>query len=471
MLKNTETFVEIDPDSHGTQEKTSNKIADLIVEQRKRAGLSRRELAKRVGCCYLVLDRIEHSLSMPSAQIIVKISKILGISPDPLFNVSRKEKIQAYIKKNKDLFLNYQKNPSTKVPYVIFSNERIVRDFATPPIKFQGAKKIWAREGVFGKIKTKEFGTIISDYRKSRNLSLSEVSEKIGMKPAYLSRIEHGQDPPSLPVIFKLSDILGVDAWSLFHKLILERVQQYDKVSCNEYKFLTTNDPDCIMKKRHSKEGKFLKRHQKRKTLTADALILLRKTIDASMNQLSDRIGIDSTVIASLENGISLLSFKNIMIFADFFKIDEDSLFEITIKDRTKKYIDDHRQGLKNFYNPESKDPASYLRFSGEGDAEIRKEMSPFFPRSSSYIKKNRIKRKIYISQMIEKLCIDEEGALYRIWERGKFPIGIFGVIGCSDIFGTDKNKLMELVIQDKVEAYSFLYRKSWERYKEERRK
>lgn len=61
------------------------------------------------------------------------------------------------------------------------------------------------------------FGEIIRDLRVAQNLGLRETAIKVGISPAYLSRIERGKESPPRPEIIKeLAKILAADPDVLF---------------------------------------------------------------------------------------------------------------------------------------------------------------------------------------------------------------------------------------------------------------
>ena len=68
-------------------------------------------------------------------------------------------------------------------------------------------------------MKTKSFGQVIRELRiKHKDYSsLREFSRKVGLSPAYLSRIENEKEPPpSETVVERLAEALGADKYELF---------------------------------------------------------------------------------------------------------------------------------------------------------------------------------------------------------------------------------------------------------------
>lgn len=63
----------------------------------------------------------------------------------------------------------------------------------------------------------KAFGEIIRNLRVAQDLGLRETAGKVGISPAYLSRIERGKEHPPRPEIIKsLAKVLAADPDVLF---------------------------------------------------------------------------------------------------------------------------------------------------------------------------------------------------------------------------------------------------------------
>jgi transcriptional regulator with XRE-family HTH domain len=59
-------------------------------------------------------------------------------------------------------------------------------------------------------------GMRIKELRRSRGLSQEALSEGVGITAKYLSRVETGQHFPSLDVIVRLAEVLGVELRDVF---------------------------------------------------------------------------------------------------------------------------------------------------------------------------------------------------------------------------------------------------------------
>ena len=63
----------------------------------------------------------------------------------------------------------------------------------------------------------KKFGDTIRDMREAQKLGLRTAAERLGISPAYLSRIERGRENPPRPeLIRRIAALLGGDADVLF---------------------------------------------------------------------------------------------------------------------------------------------------------------------------------------------------------------------------------------------------------------
>ena len=61
------------------------------------------------------------------------------------------------------------------------------------------------------------FGETVREMREAQNLGLRVAAERLGISPAYLSRIERGKEnPPKPELIKKMAMLLGGDADVLF---------------------------------------------------------------------------------------------------------------------------------------------------------------------------------------------------------------------------------------------------------------
>ncbi len=60
------------------------------------------------------------------------------------------------------------------------------------------------------------FGTVMRRLRIERGLSQEELALRLDMSShAHISRLESGKKQPTLDMVFRLADALGVEAWEI----------------------------------------------------------------------------------------------------------------------------------------------------------------------------------------------------------------------------------------------------------------
>ena len=60
------------------------------------------------------------------------------------------------------------------------------------------------------------FGTVMRRLRIERGLSQEELASRLDMSShAHISRLESGKKQPTLDMVFRLADALGVEAWEI----------------------------------------------------------------------------------------------------------------------------------------------------------------------------------------------------------------------------------------------------------------
>jgi len=87
----------------------------------------------------------------------------------------------------------------------------------------------------------KQFGETIREMREAQKLGLRVAAERLGISPAYLSRIERGRErPPKPELVKKLARLLGGDADLLF------RLAASTDPDIAEYMNLVPNVPEFL---------------------------------------------------------------------------------------------------------------------------------------------------------------------------------------------------------------------------------
>lgn len=87
----------------------------------------------------------------------------------------------------------------------------------------------------------KSFGETIREMREAQDMGLRAAAERLGISPAYLSRIERGKEhPPKPDVIKRIATLLGGDPDLLF------RLAESTDPSLAEYIHLMPNVPEFL---------------------------------------------------------------------------------------------------------------------------------------------------------------------------------------------------------------------------------
>jgi transcriptional regulator with XRE-family HTH domain len=87
----------------------------------------------------------------------------------------------------------------------------------------------------------KSFGETIREMREAQQLGLRVAAERLGISPAYLSRIERGKErPPKPELVKKIARLLGGDADLLF------RLADSTDPDIADYMNVVPNVPDFL---------------------------------------------------------------------------------------------------------------------------------------------------------------------------------------------------------------------------------
>lgn len=107
-------------------------IGERILNLRKELNLSQKELAEKTGITEASLSRYENNLREPKAEIVIKVSEVLGCSTDYLLGRTD-NKIDYTNKSNDDSnqFENY-KEVESRIREVLLSEEIITENEPIP---------------------------------------------------------------------------------------------------------------------------------------------------------------------------------------------------------------------------------------------------------------------------------------------------------------------------------------------------
>lgn len=87
----------------------------------------------------------------------------------------------------------------------------------------------------------KKFGEIVREMREAQKMGLRTAAERLGISPAYLSRIERGRERPPKPELVKrIATLLGSDPDLLF------RLAESTDPDLADYIHLVPNVPEFL---------------------------------------------------------------------------------------------------------------------------------------------------------------------------------------------------------------------------------
>jgi len=72
-------------------------------------------------------------------------------------------------------------------------------------------------------------GARIKELRKIKGLSQEGLAEKVDISPNYLGRIERGKENPTLDMLLRLAEALGVELWEICdfgHQMTIKDIKE-----------------------------------------------------------------------------------------------------------------------------------------------------------------------------------------------------------------------------------------------------
>lgn len=91
----------------------------------------------------------------------------------------------------------------------------------------------------------KFLGAKIKDIRRNRGYTQYFLSERIGIDPKHLSRIECGKNSPSLDLLYKICSVLKVNPSVLFDESMLKSKQELIR----DISEILKNEPESDVRK------------------------------------------------------------------------------------------------------------------------------------------------------------------------------------------------------------------------------
>lgn len=87
-----------------------------------------------------------------------------------------------------------------------------------------------------------DIGARIRELRKSKDFSIIELANKVGITNVYLSDIERGNKLPTIPTLQKICSELG----TTFSEFFNEEISPETKILMNDYDSLDENDKKAV---------------------------------------------------------------------------------------------------------------------------------------------------------------------------------------------------------------------------------
>lgn len=92
------------------------QLSSRIKDRRKTLGYTQEELAEKINLSHSHYSKIENSISSPSLDTLIKISKVLGMSLDSIvFGEEEKQITDINITKLNNIISNLKENNSQKI--------------------------------------------------------------------------------------------------------------------------------------------------------------------------------------------------------------------------------------------------------------------------------------------------------------------------------------------------------------------
>lgn len=192
----------------------------IIKKEREENNLSLEEFAEQAGLPVALISDIELGKKEPSAKILNKITAILDISEEELYDDKDfvkndsvsviGEKIRAMREKNKLKLGKLAELSGISLTYI----SEIERGTLIPPVEtirkiaevFKVPVSIFLAENKTSNL----IASKMKKARKARGLSQKELAEKAGVSAGLVGQLEMGKVNASFKTLKKLSEVLGV---------------------------------------------------------------------------------------------------------------------------------------------------------------------------------------------------------------------------------------------------------------------
>jgi len=443
-------------------------IGEIVKQQRAVREMSREELCEVSGVCLVSLYKIENKGHIPVIDSACKIAKALNIDVRSFCDIVVKGKTKRYIKLHNEAFskakklycLDKEKEKRGKVKYPLLH------------ISFDQSKC----RGKFVML-FKETGMFIRLYRTRKGLSLMEVEAETGIWAKNLSKVETGNRPPSLFIIFSLAEYLNFKAVELFQLMMMEKMQASIARCGNEVEAFIEEygnsnlDVDDIIEKRHLKNNSKTYSYQRKNSLIIlsrrqNFLSLLKGESNArglSCKDIADLTGLNKRLLQTYFTSQEIPSILTIEKICDGLDMDKKEMFEAALQDRVEWFKERHYHAFEEYKEDKNNRKEKYFCWRALFGGYVAK-----MERTFNYIKTSKILRELREKtgmtdfELSRTVGCSFSGVVQAEGGRGgPSPNYIYHLCQLTDF---DSKVLLDCFVDEKTEQYVTVYRKEYQK-------
>lgn len=182
-------------ESKENQSASSITIAENIRFYRKRANLTQKQLAEKLGVKNSAVSNWENGQNFIGISVLPRLCHLLGITTDQIYGFN--EEFTASDSETELLSLFNQMNETQKNDLLFYANNILTKSNDL--------------------IDSSKIGNYIKNYRISKNLSQRQFAAICGISNGYISMLEDGKNPrtnepiiPSLSMLKKISSGMNI---------------------------------------------------------------------------------------------------------------------------------------------------------------------------------------------------------------------------------------------------------------------
>lgn len=381
------------------------------------------------------LEKSNDKRNLISIDNVIKLSQLLNIDSDILFEESLRNRISKYIYKCYETFDRFlETGKDTKMPS--FSREMKRYSY---------------------KFNFKRIGKILQDKRFSLGFEVIDVAKKIGRSKKRVGCIERGENRPSLKNMQSICEVLQLDFKSIYRLFVQDSVETWKKLYSEEYYNKKNNVEICDPIK--NKEFVFQKLIFP--TKTRDYFIYNRAKYGLTKYKIEDTTGISVATQVKFEQGTSVFNFWHIFEFAKLFQDNVDILFQMSLEDSELIFRSEFTRKLDRYLNNDEKMPL--IRYPKMHKESHTKYLSPLYLTCSSFLRTEREKLGISKRKMATKIGM--KWAAYNSMEIGKKSITFLIMEALEKICSVETKVLYEMYLNEHVAVWKNIYSEMWKKF------